>query len=64
MIIAKTKMKKIPKSCNKCSLSIIRYFDRSCVVTNKVCPQEIKSGGTIVYTRPEWCPLRRLEEKA
>ena len=63
MIVAKTKMKKIPKACNKCSLSVIRYFDRSCVVTNKVCPQEYKPSGNIGYKRPEWCPLREVKDK-
>lgn len=35
MIVAKTKMKKIPKACNKCALASYDYFDRHCFVTGK-----------------------------
>lgn len=63
MIVAKTKMKKIPKACNKCALSSYDYFDRHCFITGKQCPREIKPSGNIGYKRPEWCPLREVKEK-
>lgn len=65
MIVAKTKMKKIPKACNKCALSaFIDLFDKHCFITGKQCPREIKPSGNVEYTRPEWCPLQEVKDKS
>lgn len=58
MIVAKTKMKKIPESCNKCGFSTYSYDYRVCFFeTNKICPMVRTENGNKKYTRPEWCPL-------
>lgn len=66
MIVAKTKMKKIPESCNKCSLARIEYShwndtQRYCWITKKDCPMEKSEHGNWKYTRPDWCPLMEVE---
>lgn len=62
MIVAKTKMKKIPESCNKCSLSIVESYSwtesyRFCPITKKECPMVRSEHKNMKYTRPDWCPL-------
>lgn len=62
MIVAKTKMKKIPESCNKCDLSIYNIQEwsaskRYCAITEKTCPMKKTSEGEWKHVRPKWCPL-------
>ena len=61
MIVAKTKMRKIPKSCKKCNLSFQNWAgERTCSVTKKDCPMELSSGNW-KYGKPTWCPLVEME---
>lgn len=62
MIVAKTKMKKIPESCNKCNLSYADLYGRFCRIQNKLCPMEQSEHKNWKYTRPDWCPLQEVEE--
>lgn len=60
MIVAKTNLKKIPKTCNKCKFSVLsRYFDlRSCsLLNNKRCEKIRGDSGNWIYTRLKNCPL-------
>lgn len=61
MIYAKTKMKRIPKTCKECTLTLIQFnqlgFDKYCSLTGKLCPMEKKANGNYGYTKPKWCPL-------
>lgn len=67
MIYIKTKLKKIPHSCNKCKYSNLVYdiwdhFDRVCTVNgNMVCPMKRTENHNMAYTRPNWCPLIKKE---
>ena len=67
MIVAKTRMKKIPKTCKDCSMSIIqgRWNDsyRICSINSKECPMEKKENGNWAYTNPDWCPLMEVEDE-
>lgn len=62
MIVAKTKMKKIPESCNKCALSYIGMNGRFCKIEKAMCPMERSEHKNLKYTRPDWCPLQEVEE--
>lgn len=63
MIVAKTRMRKIPETYGKCSLS---YFDgwgeKCCGVKHKECPFEIGERGAVRYGKPGWCPLVEQKE--
>lgn len=66
MIVAKTKMKKIPDNCKKCSFSVVKhfgYFDtlRICSVRRKECPMERSQHKNMKYMKPTWCPLVEIE---
>lgn len=65
MIIAKTKMQKMPKTCKTCALSNVDSWtgDRICVVKNRLCPLEITGHGRIAYAKPSWCPLIETKEE-
>lgn len=66
MIVAKTRIKKIPDTCKKCALSYIPRGtnERVCVVTQICCPSETRPSGNKAYCRPRWCPLIELKEGA
>lgn len=62
MIVAKTRMKKIPKTCKDCSCSVVHFISpiksyRVCVITSNNCPMVEKSRGNYGYGKPKWCPL-------
>lgn len=66
MIVAKTRMKKIPKTCKDCPLSIVQFdwgnlSHRICGINSKDCPQEKKPSGNYGYGKPCWCPLVEIE---
>lgn len=64
MIVAKTRMKKIPATCNKCCFSCIdRGEGRYCTITYMVCPIEKKESGNYGYSKPDWCPLVELKQE-
>lgn len=60
-IYAKTRLRKIPKTCKECTLSAIEFYhhdsERVCTITGKSCPIEKKASGNWGYTKPDWCPL-------
>ena len=61
MIVAKTRMRKIPKTCKECTLSRHDFGgDRVCSVTRMDCPMELHMGNWR-YGKPGWCPLKELE---
>lgn len=62
MIVAKTKMKKIPDSCNKCGLKTYSFEGTRCFITGKVCPMEKSEHGNWRYTHPNWCPLIEVKD--
>lgn len=62
MIVAKTRMKNIPNTCKKCSLSNIVRLPlnesyRVCAITGYACPTVIASNGCMSYKKPKDCPL-------
>ena len=60
MIYAKTKLKKIPESCNKCQFSVQnKYFDfRCCILLNaKKCEKVQTESGNWKFIRLKECPL-------
>ena len=63
MIVAKTRMRRMPKSCRWCKLSCANWFEeRFCSVTAGDCPKEYEKNGSWKYVRPDWCPLLEMEE--
>ena len=58
MIVAKTRLQKMPQSCRKCSLSTVDSWtgDRVCNIKHRLCPLEVRNGH-VSYAKPEWCPL-------
>lgn len=67
MIIAKTNLKKIPETCNKCKFSFInRYFDRRyCyLLNNKPCQKVKLDSGNWAYIRLAECPLINLNNNS
>jgi len=63
VIAAKTRMRKIPKTCKDCSLSRRDYWndERMCVINGMLCPLEVTESGKIAYCKPSWCPLVEIE---
>ena len=45
MIVAITKMSRIPKACKDCKLSEIELYGRRCKIENRTCPIEQKKRG-------------------
>lgn len=64
MIVAKTRMKKIPESCNKCKLSYVDLHGRFCRVNASMCPMERSEHKNLKYIRPDWCPLIEMKHIA
>lgn len=63
MIVAKTRMRKIPKSCKECGFSFNDWSgERVCMVKKKDCPIEYMESGQWRYGKPAWCPLVEMED--
>lgn len=63
MIIVKTKMKKMPKTCKECRISYIGWEEvRFCGINGKTCPMEQKPSGNWGYSKPSWCPLVEVSD--
>lgn len=66
MIVAKTRMRKIPKTCKGCALSFCQFDGRDsyrvCAIMLRDCPMEDKGRGNYGYTKPDWCPLVEIEK--
>lgn len=60
MIVAKTKLRKLPENCGKCPLSRMNWTgERECGINRRLCPEERKSSGRYGYYKPSWCPLKK-----
>lgn len=58
MIYAKTKMRKIPKSCKDCAYAKgIWGGEKSCRLVEHKCPWVQTEHGNWKYSKPKWCPL-------
>lgn len=61
MIVAITKLRKLPESCKECGLSDHEFGgDRFCTVAKKECPVDLYSGRW-VYGKPGWFPLVEID---
>lgn len=67
MIVIETKLKVLPKKCNKCRYSYFNHGDRFCAVSfkdglNPCCPYEYNEAKrNCEYGKPDWCPLKEIE---
>ena len=63
MIMAKTRLRKMPENCGKCALSRQNWTgERECAINRRLCPEERKSSGRFGYYKPSWCPLVERRE--
>ena len=63
MIVAKTRMKRIPKTCKDCSVLFIDgWGERVCGINKRECPVEFTGHGRLAYAKPGWCPLVDLKD--
>lgn len=62
MIVAITKMRRIPKACKDCKLSEIELYGRRCKIENRMCPIEQTKSGNYKYGKPDWCPLEEVQK--
>lgn len=61
MIVAKTKMVRVPETCKKCSKAIDDVQGKWCSLTGNFCPHEKKPSGNTGYGMPTWCPLMDID---
>ena len=59
MIVAKTRMKKMPETCKQCHYMTthIATGEEICRITRTFCPWEKKPNGMFGLGKPDWCPL-------
>ena len=68
MIVIETKLKVLPKKCNKCRYSYFDHGDRFCAVSfkdglNRCCPYEYNEAKrNCEYGKPDWCPLKEIDK--
>lgn len=64
VIVANTKMRKIPSTCKVCKLSKHSFGgDRVCAVVGKDCPMDFCNGNW-KYGKPAWCPLVEIKRES
>lgn len=65
MIVAKTKMRKLPENCKKCMMSSVEYdwpySYRVCRILGVVCPTERSDRGNEKYGKLDDCPLFEMQ---
>ena len=67
MIVIETKLKVLPKKCNKCNYSYLKCDNRFCSVSftngmNRICPYTYnETKRNYEYGKPDWCPLKEIE---
>lgn len=61
MIVAKTRMKKIPESCKDCKFSTTEYGGRCCRIAIRFCPMKQSEHKNWKYFKPDWCPLIEID---
>lgn len=64
MIAAKTRLKKMPKTCEQCDYrELYRGFGEDfCRIAGAFCPWEKKQNGMFGLGKPDWCPLMDADE--
>lgn len=64
MIVAKTRLKKMPKTCKQCDYRALYPVDGEdiCRIAGAFCPWENKPDGMFGLGKPDWCPLMDVEE--
>lgn len=60
MIVADTKMKRMPDTCKKCSKSYTHLDCLACSLAGYLCPKEKAPSGNERYIKPDWCPLMEI----
>lgn len=63
MIVIKTEMKKMPRTCKDCSLSDTTMWGemRYCKIKEYECPTIRRFTGHTSYIIPHWCPLIEID---
>lgn len=66
MIVIETKLKVLPKKCNKCKYSYFNYGHRFCAVSFKdeltdVVLTIIMKQKNCEYGKLDWCPFKEIE---
>jgi len=61
MIVAKTRLRKIPETCTACNLSRKVWGSKFCGPRCRFVPVVKKKGQRPHYEKPEWCPLMEVE---
>lgn len=64
MIVAKTRMKEMPKTCTECHYrtTYIATGEEICRIVRTFCPWEKKPNGMFGLGKPDWCPLMDAAE--
>lgn len=70
MIVAVTKLKRIPEKCTKCVFSQVDYWSyyprvnigRQCTLTHRALPMDKSPKGNMQYIKPYWCPLKEVSQ--
>lgn len=59
MIVAKTRMKEMPKTCAQCHYltTYTATGEEICRIVRAFCPWEKKPNGMFGLGKPDWCPL-------
>ena len=64
MIVAKTRLKKMPKTCKQCIYRELYPVggEDICRIAGMFCPWEKKPNGMVGLGKPDWCPLMDAAE--
>ena len=62
MIVAKTRLKKMPKTCKQCHYRMLYPVGGKdiCRIAGLFCPWEKKPNGMFGLGKPDWCPLMEV----
>ena len=62
MIIAKTRIKEMPKTCKQCDYRALYPVEGEeiCGIYGSFCPWEMKPNGMYGLGKPDWCPLMEV----
>lgn len=64
MIVARTRLRKIPENCGKCPLSYNDWASgRMCGAKHRDCEYSRTAHGNWAFIRPNWCPLIEIKEE-
>ena len=64
MIVAKARLKKMPKTCKQCDYRALYPVEGEdiCRIAGAFCPWEKKPNGMFGLGKPDWCPLMDADE--